>query len=326
MKVSVCIPTFNSEAYLASCIESVLGQNGVEFEVIFFDNASEDTTWKIVKTFSDPRLRAFRADKNCGMAANFNRAVGEARGEYVKLLCSDDLLEPSALSLQARFLDKHRETAMTNSATTLIDSNSVVRGAVKWFSEVTVVRAPNLRAISLIYGNTVGEPSAVMFRRDAWVAAGPFRDGLVTLVDLDMWLRLSREGGVGYLPVPLCRIRRHGRSMTNQFRGAGEVQEAVLKMTEVLLRDLEAPPMVRRISLGKVAGSHVRHALFGIRSGFVKWPLSSLAKAFRIDPGFIGLFLYLALFRSGLLGLRVEQDGKPSLCTTSTLRCLSEAQ
>lgn len=324
MKISVCIPTFNSALYISNCLESALAQKGAEFEVIVCDNASEDRTWEIIRSFSDSRVHVFRSEQNFGMVTNFNRALQAASGEYAKLLCADDLLEPGALDVQARFLDDHPEVAMVTSATQLIDSNSKVCGTTRYFARPVTIDALNLRALSLIYGNIVGEPSAVLFRREAWLHAGPFSGGLATLIDLDMWFRLARSGGVGYLPLPLCRIRRHDRSMTNQFRGAGEVQEAVLRMTETLLGELHAPQLVRRISLGKVAGSHLRHAFYGMKRGLVRWPVSALAKAFWIDPGFIGLFLYVALFRSGVLGFRVEQDGRPSVCATSTLRCLGE--
>lgn len=326
MKISVCIPTFNSAAYLRACLESALAQEGAEFEVIIFDNASEDGSWEIIQSFADPRVRAFRSAQNRGMATNFNRVLHAASGEYVKVLCADDLLERGALELQAKFLDEHPGLAMVTSATRLIAANSELRATVRWFSRAVTMDDRILRTISLLYGNIVGEPSAVLFRRQAWLRAGPFRDGLATLIDLDMWLRLSRQGGVGYLPLPLCRIRRHALSMTNHFRGAGEVQEAVLQMTEALLRDLQASPLVRRISLGKVAGSHLRHALYGFRRGFVKWPATALAAAFRTDSAFIGLFLYLAFFRSGLVGLRIGRDGRPSVCATSTLRCLPEVR
>ena len=226
---------------------SVLRQQDVDIELIVFDNASEDKTWDIVKSFSDPRVRAFRSDQNRGMATNFNRALDESRGEYVKLLCSDDLLEDSALAQQTKFLDANRDVPMVTCATRLIDSQGHVFATVRRFGESGVIDANSLRASSLIYGNIVGEPSAVLFRRDAWLHAGPFQDGLVTLIDLDMWFRLSCQGGVGYMPLPLCRIRRHSLSMTSQFRGAGKVQEAVLRMTEALLGELHANSFVRKI-------------------------------------------------------------------------------
>ena len=326
MKVSICIPTFNSAAYIGECIESALAQKSVDFEVIVFDNASQDDTWNIVQSFSDSRLRAFRSDQNHGMAVNFNRALREANGEYIKLLCSDDLLEPSAVELQTKFLDEHPEIAMVTCATRLVDSDEHVFATIQRFFRPVVFGALDLRIFSLIYGNIIGEPSAVLFRREAWVTAGSFRDGLVTLIDLDMWLRLSRQGGVGYLPLPLCRIRRHAHSMTNQFRRAGRVQEAVLHMTEALLSELHATPLVRRICFGKVAGSHLQHALYGFRHRHVRWPASALAIALRVDPFFLGLFLYLAFFRSGLMGLRLGAAGKLSVCASSTLNRVSTIQ
>jgi cellulose synthase/poly-beta-1,6-N-acetylglucosamine synthase-like glycosyltransferase len=324
MKISVCVPTFNSAAYIRDCLESVLIQKGAEFELIVSDNASEDGSWEIIRSFSDPRVRVFRSEQNRGMAANFNRTLHSASGEYVKLLCADDLLEPGALELQARFLDENPEITMVTGATRLIDSNSKVCGVKRYFGRPVKIDALNLRALSLIHGNVVGEPSAVLFRRETWLRAGPFRTGLATLIDLDMWLRLSRGGGVGYLPLPLCRIRRHALSMTTQFRMAGEVQETVLRLTEAMLGELQAGSLVRRISLGKVAGSHLRHALYGFRRGLVSWPAASLALAFRIDPLFFGLLLYLAFFRSGLVGLRVGSGGRPSVCLERAWRCLEQ--
>lgn len=320
MMVSVCIPTFNSEQYIAACIDSVLAQHGVELEIVVFDNASEDNTWDIIQSFSDPRIRSFRSDQNRGMAKNFNSALREARGKYLNLLCSDDLLEPDALRLLSAFLEEQPRIAMATCARNLINLNNDVRGTVKWFSHPVIMDAHNLRAISLVHGNVVGEPSAVLFRRDAWVAAGPFHEGLGTLIDLDMWLRLSHQGSVGYLPVPLCRIRRHEGSMTNHFRRAGTAQDADLHVTEELLREVQAGWMVQTVSLGKVAGAYLRSAIYGFKCGFVKSPLSLLAKAFRLDPGFVGLFLYLALFRPGYLGLKVGPGGSPTVCKASTLR------
>ena len=98
MKVSVCIPTYNSAAYLAECIQSVLAQRDVDFEIVISDNASDDSTWDIINSFSDPRIRASRCAKNEGMAANFNRVLQQAHGEYVKVLCSNDVLDPNAKS------------------------------------------------------------------------------------------------------------------------------------------------------------------------------------------------------------------------------------
>src|SRR5581483_10555784 len=149
MKISVCIPTFNGAAYIKKCLDSLLEQNQPEFEVVVSDNASEDGTWDIVRSFRDQRIRAFRSDRNVGMANNFNRALQECRGEYVKVLCADDVIEPDALKMQADFLDAHPEIAMSTGATRLIASDDSLVGNVQWFSHTTVVTAKDLKRISL---------------------------------------------------------------------------------------------------------------------------------------------------------------------------------
>jgi glycosyltransferase involved in cell wall biosynthesis len=82
-KVSVCIPVYNCEAYLANTIRSVLAQSLTDFELVIIDNASTDRTAEIISGFEDPRLRSLRNEKNLGMMGNWNRCLEEARGEFI---------------------------------------------------------------------------------------------------------------------------------------------------------------------------------------------------------------------------------------------------
>ncbi len=97
--VSVCIPTFNYGRFLPEAIKSVLAQSFTDFELVVVDNASTDETAELMEAFvrSDPRIRFYRNSENVGIVKNFNRALGHAAGDYVKILCADDLLAPSAL-------------------------------------------------------------------------------------------------------------------------------------------------------------------------------------------------------------------------------------
>ena len=99
-KVSILIPVYNREKYIAECIESALAQTFTDFEVVVVDNASDDQTWAICQRFAtqDRRVRAFRNDTNVGPVRNWQRCVEEARGEFSKILFSDDCLEPNCLS------------------------------------------------------------------------------------------------------------------------------------------------------------------------------------------------------------------------------------
>lgn len=91
MKVSVQIPTFNQEKFIANAIESALLQNYPDLEVIVLDDCSTDNTYQVAGSFTDARLKVFRNDKNIGRVKNYNRLLYElVSGEWVVNLDGDD--------------------------------------------------------------------------------------------------------------------------------------------------------------------------------------------------------------------------------------------
>ncbi len=98
--VSVLIPVYNGARYLAATIESVLSQTFGDFELVISDDASSDDSLAIIRSFNDPRIRLVTNTRNLGFGGNWNRVLGEARGEFIKLLPQDDLLHPECLARQ----------------------------------------------------------------------------------------------------------------------------------------------------------------------------------------------------------------------------------
>ena len=105
--MSVCIPVFNGESYIAQALESVLSQTFLDFEVIITDNCSTDKTLQIIKNISqkNPRMKVFSNEENLGIVGNFNRCLHLANAKYVKFLCADDLLLPTCLEQMVRPLE-----------------------------------------------------------------------------------------------------------------------------------------------------------------------------------------------------------------------------
>jgi glycosyltransferase involved in cell wall biosynthesis len=99
-RISILIPVYNRENFIAECIESALAQTYLNFEVVIVDNASDDGTWKICQQFAarDSRVRVFRNIVNVGPVRNWRRCAEEARGEFSKILFSDDTLNPDCLA------------------------------------------------------------------------------------------------------------------------------------------------------------------------------------------------------------------------------------
>ena len=106
MLISILIPVYNRELFIAACVESALAQTGAELEVVIVDNQSTDGTWGICQSLArrDSRVRIFRNDSNIGPVRNWQRCIAEARGELGKLLFSDDLIAPSFLEKTMPFL------------------------------------------------------------------------------------------------------------------------------------------------------------------------------------------------------------------------------
>ena len=105
--VSVSMPVFNSERYIAEAIESVLAQTYTNFELIIVDDGSSDRTREIIDQFTDKRIIKVYSDQNRGLITTRNLIAGMAKGKYLALLDADDRAFPERLALQVEFLENN---------------------------------------------------------------------------------------------------------------------------------------------------------------------------------------------------------------------------
>ena len=103
VRVSVCIPSYNGEAFIAEAITSVLAQNLQDFECLVVDDCSDDATLEIVNSLSDPKIRVCRNSTRLGLPGNWNRCLALARGEYICLFHQDDVMLPGNLEKKIYF-------------------------------------------------------------------------------------------------------------------------------------------------------------------------------------------------------------------------------
>jgi glycosyltransferase involved in cell wall biosynthesis len=124
-RVSIGLPVFNGERYLASAIESILAQSFADFELIICDNASMDATRTICMRYAnqDQRVRYYRHERNLGAAANFNSTVKLATGEYFKWAAHDDLLEREFLEKCIEALEADSGAVLCHSLVTMLGEN-----------------------------------------------------------------------------------------------------------------------------------------------------------------------------------------------------------
>ncbi len=116
MLVSILIPVYNREVFIKQTITSAINQSYTNIEIVVVDNSSTDGTWDIVMSMSeqDHRIKAFRNEKNIGPVRNWRRCLDESKGEYAKILWSDDLIDVDFVKKCMELMDD--ETAFVYSA------------------------------------------------------------------------------------------------------------------------------------------------------------------------------------------------------------------
>jgi len=209
--VSVCIPTFRGDAFLRPAIDSVLAQTFLDFELIIVDDHSPDETSALVACYDDKRIRYLRNNENLGPQGNWNRCLAEAKGKYFKLMPQDDLLERDCLTRQVEVLeqDAANEIALVFCARNIIgpSGTTLVRRGFPGGVEGPVLAKTIIAGCVRRGTNLMGEPAAVMIRRELAMGLGWFDAANPYVIDLDYWFRLLARGDGYYIPQPLASFR-----------------------------------------------------------------------------------------------------------------------
>lgn len=123
-KVSIILTSYNHEEFIKSSIDSALNQTYSNFELIILDDHSTDNSWEIITGYKDNRIFAYRNEENQRIG-NIRKAMDSfSNGEYLAILHSDDIWEPTKLQKQVEFLDKNPQVAATFTLVTIIDENN----------------------------------------------------------------------------------------------------------------------------------------------------------------------------------------------------------
>ena len=125
--VSISMPAYNSEQYIAEAIESVLAQTYANFELIIVDDGSTDKTRNVIERYSDPRIIKIYSDANRGLIATRNQIASMAKGKYLALLDADDRAFPERLGLQVDFLETNDVDICGADHWTLSQSSGVIK-------------------------------------------------------------------------------------------------------------------------------------------------------------------------------------------------------
>ena len=263
--VSVCIPVYQGEQFLAETMRSVLDQTYRDFELVVLDNASPDATGRIARSFADARVRVETNPTTLPQPENWREAVRRCRAPLIKLLCADDLLHPRCLEYQVGPMEADPGLAVVAARRHMIDERSRVLVPRRGLGGLTGVRSSVEVARRVVRNgaNPIGEPGGVLFRREHYSAVGGWRPERRWIMDLDLWMRLLQHGEFLGLPEPLAAFRIGRESLTAENEAAVDAEQ------KAFIEELGASPhlQVRGIDLavGRLrapAGRWRRRALY----------------------------------------------------------------
>ena len=253
--VSVCIPVYNGEQFLAETIRSVLDQTDRDFELVVLDNASTDATGRIARSFSDPRVRVETNPTTLPQTENWRAVVPLCRAPLIKVLCADDLLHPRCLEYQVGPMEADPGLAVVAARRHMVDEHSRVLVPRRGLGGLTGVRSSVEVARRVVRngGNPIGEVGGVLFRREHYFAVGGWRTRWRWVMDLDLWIRLLQHGEFLGLPETLAAFRIGRGSLTAEHDAAISAQQ------REYIEELGASPhlQVRGVDLavGRVAAA-----------------------------------------------------------------------
>ena len=202
-RVSVVIPSYNYGLYLQDCVDSVLAQTGVDVDVLIVDNASQDDSPAIATRYAaaDPRISVVLHERNLGHIASFNEGLKAVDGEFVVLLCADDMLPPGSLARAVSLLE-------ANPAVGFVYGRPVEFGAAPPPPPRTDVKGWTIwpgrdwLALRCRRGvNCIRHPEAMM-RTSVLRLVGGYRAELPHTGDMELWMRMAAVSDVGWIDGP----------------------------------------------------------------------------------------------------------------------------
>ncbi|WP_071530750.1 glycosyltransferase [Selenomonas sp. CM52] len=241
--ISVIMPVYNQQNFIGAAIESILAQTYSNFELIILDDGSTDDSLKIIRSYTDPRIRVVWGKGNRKLVPPLNDGIRMARGKYVARMDSDDISLPRRFEEQVGFLEAHPDVDICGTF-----FRTIGRG-INYVASYPIEH--NDIKLAQMFFCSFAHP-AIMIRRSTILEKNLFYDeAFLYAEDYDLWSRMAWEGCVFYnIPKVLLRYRVgkfhissvHGRrqkQLTHQIVARNLVQFG--------LEEMDVQPLLKEI-------------------------------------------------------------------------------
>lgn len=277
--VSVLVPTYNQQAFVAEALDSVLAQGYPRLQVVVSDDASTDGTPGILRAYARRHpgvVELVEQPVNLGVTRNCNAVLERCTGKYVALFAGDDIMLPGKLHAQVRLMEAHPDCALSYHNLEIFDSGTGRtlrlynrRPGERFAGRMRFPPREGGAELLVRYGTFVGGCS-IMARRE-WCPPG-YDERVRVASDWLFFIETALRGRILYIPDVLGRYRRHGHNVTHVSGSLGE---------ELLTLDIvdEQYPHLRPFSAGYRRNHYLRRAARRVQARDARGALAALRQA-----------------------------------------------
>jgi len=243
--ITIVLPVYGRSELLEPALSSVLAQTSPNWRLLIADDGSDAVTQGFVERWlarhPDPRISWVRRPQNLGLFANLNKAIEEAVTGWVLLLCSDDLLLPSAVHELKALRQRWPEAGLILSTFESINTDESKRPTDSaWHHdqvslETALVPPERFVPALLELGSLNGNLSGMAFSRSHWLATGPFRSDWRHAADWEWLVRASERRPLVLNRNPIAQVRTHGTQLSNSNRRSGHELQEVAEVVRSLV-------------------------------------------------------------------------------------------
>ncbi len=289
--ITVLLPVYNGEQFLADTIKSILAQTCTDFELLIVDDGSTDGSLQIMRSFYDERIRILQNPQRLKLSGALNRGMKEAGGKYIARMDADDIALPMRLEKQLAFMERHPEVGMCGTGIEIF-------GDVPVRKDIYPDTSEKIKAYTL-FDCAFCHPT-VMMRRDLFLENDLWYDGTYyPTEDYELWSRAINFFPTVNISDVLLRYRVHGNSMTGSDWDAMDKQAAriIRRLLDTLGVDWTEDDLALHRNIGRGRSCRCRFAEIELADTWLQTLAQQNNKRKEYDADALSYMLALVWYR-----------------------------
>ena len=219
--ISVILPVYNAEKHLREAIDSILSQSYSHFELFIINDGSTDSTEQIIQSYTDPRIKCIKNEKNLGLIATLNKGIELSTGEFIARMDADDISLPQRFEKQIAFMQKNPDVGAAGSW--------YYNFSKKGRSEHTLSsNSAELQSI-LLFNSCLCHPSVIIRKSVLTTNNIKYHSACKHAEDYDLWIEISKVCKLSNVPEFLFKYRTHEEQVTNQHNSIQKESAAIIR-------------------------------------------------------------------------------------------------